>query len=117
MSTPGARGQWTTSRGEEGLYRDHKGEMSVLASHLASPRFVRLEQLNAGACERPISSERLLTLLNRTRRQFPDFENWVGLEVESLLEELSAGGELEWERMQHPYSKLARIIRLGRRPP
>ncbi len=105
--------RWETHRGDEWWYRDHAIEAAAVLDHCAQPPVFRISAGPAG--RGPLTAGLLLHLLRRTGEQLPGCVLACSLDVvtEALLRELARSGDVQWEVVDHPYSREARITTLS----
>src|SRR4029078_3800492 len=101
--------EWKTHRGDEWWYSDQVVEASA-SFNLATvpPAFSISIDVR---CRGEFTAGYLFLLLRRSSEQLPEFELWCHLDkiVEPILDELADDGRIQWELLEHPFSREARI--------
>src|SRR5688572_17226553 len=105
--------RWEWNKDGEFWFNDGRGEVGGGLNHCGFPYTVGF-----GIISGPKTPERFYDLILGLSAEFPEYEMRLSLSGEEgkLLRELSQRGLVEWEDMQHPYSKEARVLRIVRPP-
>jgi hypothetical protein len=114
MQAEDTNSRWEWNKDGEFWFNDGCGEVGGALNHTGFPYSVGF-----GIDSGPKTPERFYDLVLRLSAKFPEYEMRLSLSGEEgkLLRELSRRGLIEWEDMQHPYSKEARVLRIVRPPP
>lgn len=98
----------------EGFYfNDGYGKVSGAMDHIGFPKSLTFDMTSG-----PKTLDRLYALILRLTAEFPMYEMRLSLSDDEgkLVRELSDRGLIEWEDMQHPYTREARLLRILDRP-